>query len=153
MVESFQRHAGIERAVADHGDDFAPGIRRLRRAHAQRRRKRDSGMARAVAVEVAFVTDRESATAAEPAQRGECFPTAGQNLVTVALMADIPDDPVIGRPESAQQRYGQFDHAKVGAQMAAVGGDHPEQRGAKLGRQLNKLFLRQRREIRRAIYG
>ena len=34
-------------------------------------------------------------------------------------MADVPDQPVVGRVEHVVQRHGQFDHAEAGAEMAA----------------------------------
>jgi hypothetical protein len=44
---------------------------------------------------------------------------AGQDLVGVGLVADVPDQPVVRRVEDVMQGDGQFDRAEVGRQVAA----------------------------------
>src|SRR5690606_33443287 len=55
---------------------------------------------------------------------------AGEDLVRVGLVADVPDDAVVGRVVHRVQGYGQFDHAEAGAEMAARLADRFDQVGA-----------------------
>ena len=64
----------------------------------------------------------EAGKPAALAQGADAVAAAGENLVRIGLMADVPDQPVGRRIEDVMQRYGQFDHAKPGAEMAAGGG-------------------------------
>ena len=48
---------------------------------------------------------------------------AGEDLVRIGLMADVPDDPVLRRIEDVMQRDGQFDDAEARAEMAAGDGN------------------------------
>jgi hypothetical protein len=56
-------------------------------------------------------------------------------------MADIPDQPVIGRVEHIMDRDSQFDHAKAGAQMAAGYRNRSDSFSAKLVGQLRYTLL------------
>ena len=66
------------------------------------------------------------------AQRADAVAAAGQDLVRIGLVADIPDQPVGRRVEDVVQRDRQFDDAEAGAEMPA---------GA----------ARRRRSVRRAV--
>ena len=46
---------------------------------------------------------------------------AGQHLVRIGLVADVPDQAVIGRIEHVMQRDGQLDRAQAGGEMARPG--------------------------------
>ena len=61
--------------------------------------------------------------AAALAQRAHALAPAGQNLVRIGLMADIPDQFVVGRVEHVVQRDREFDDAQPRAQMPAGDGD------------------------------
>ena len=61
----------------------------------------------------------ETGEAAAHAQRADAVAPAGQDLVRVGLMADVPDDAVVRRVEQIMQRDGQLDDAEAGAEMAA----------------------------------
>ena len=61
---------------------------------------------------------------------------AGENLVRISLVADVPDQPVGRRVEDMVQRDGQFDHAEPGAEMAAGLGDRVDGLGAQFIGQL-----------------
>ena len=52
-------------------------------------------------------------------KRAHALAPAGEDLVRIGLMADIPDQLVVGRVEDIVQRHGQLDHAEAGAQMPA----------------------------------
>ena len=61
----------------------------------------------------------ETGQSAAGAQRADAVAAAGEDLVRVGLMADVPDQPVARRVEDVVQRGGQFDDAEAGAEMAA----------------------------------
>src|SRR5207244_11389746 len=53
------------------------------------------------------------------AQGPDAVATAGQNLVRIGLMADVPDQPVLRRIEHIVKGNRQLDHPQAGAEMAA----------------------------------
>src|SRR3546814_986592 len=55
---------------------------------------------------------------------------AGEDLVRVGLVADVPDDAVVGGVVHRVQGDGQFDHAEAGAEMTARLADRFDQVGA-----------------------
>ena len=61
----------------------------------------------------------EAGQAAALAQRADAVAAAGQDLVRIGLVADVPDQPVARRVEHVMQGDGQLDHAEAGAQVAA----------------------------------
>ena len=65
----------------------------------------------------------KSAHAAHLPQRRKSVAPAGENLVGIGLMPDIPDDLVPGRIEDIVQRNGELDNAKARRQMAAGSGN------------------------------
>ena len=74
-------------------------------------------------VVLAFAALREPRNAAALAERVHAVAAACKNFVRVALMANIPDQPVMGRVKNIVQRHGQLDDAKRRAEMAAGFGD------------------------------
>ena len=62
----------------------------------------------------------EAGKAAALAQRADAVAPAGQDLVRIGLMADVPDQPVLGRVEHVVQRDRQLDHAETGAEWPPV---------------------------------
>ncbi len=69
------------------------------------------------------------------AQRADAVAAAGQDLVRIALVADIEDQPVVGRVEDVVDGDRQFDHAEAGAEMAAGARDRIDHLGAQFARQ------------------
>ena len=57
---------------------------------------------------------------------------AGQHLVRVGLVADVPDQPVVGRVEDVVQRDREFDRAEAGGEVAAHLADGVDQEFAQL---------------------
>ena len=53
------------------------------------------------------------------AQRADAVAPAGEDLVRIGLVADIPDQPVARRLEHRVDRHRQLDHAERGAEMPA----------------------------------
>ena len=62
-------------------------------------------------------------------------------------MADIPDQPILGRVENPMQRHGQFNDAKPGAQMPAGDGDGVDHFGAQFSRELGQLIFAQPTQV------
>ena len=111
--------------------------------HAERGGQRRAGVARAVTIMLALGAQREAVQAVRRADGVKAVLAAGQQLVDVALVAHVPDKFVLGRGEDVVQREGQFDHAEVRAEMAAVLGQLADQLRADLLRQLVQLLQRQ----------
>ena len=74
-------------------------------------------------------------------QRADAVAAAGEDLVRIGLMADVPDDAVARRVEQVVQRDGQLDHAEAGAEMAAGDGDRVDRLGAQFVGDLPELAL------------
>ncbi len=83
------------------------------------------------------------------AQRADAVAPPGEDLVRIGLVADIPDQPVVGRVEHVVQRHGQFDHAEPGAEMAAGLGNGVDQLGAQLLGNLRQFVFRQLAQVGR----
>ena len=107
IVHRLIGHAGGHRAVADHGDDVVLAAGEVaRHGHAERRRNRGRGMRGAERVVFALGALGEAGQAAAHAQRADAVAAAGENLVRIGLMADVPDDAVVAacRTRSAARR-------------------------------------------------
>ena len=74
---------------------------------------------------------------------------AGQDLVRVGLVADVPDDAVVRRVEDVVQRDRELDGAEVRRQVAAGLRDRIEQERAQLARELAQLARGRARAGRR----
>ena len=61
----------------------------------------------------------ETGEPAALAKRADAVAAAGEDLVRVGLVADVPDQDVARGVEHVMQRRGQFDDAEAGAEMAA----------------------------------
>ena len=61
--------------------------------------------------------------AARLAQAGHRCAAAGEDLVRIGLVADVPHDAVARRVEHVVQRQGQFHCTEVGSEMATGLGD------------------------------
>mgnify|MGYP003554131860 CR=1 FL=1 len=68
---------------------------------------------------------------------------AGERLVSVGLMPDVPDHAVVGRLEDGVQRDGQLDHAETTREVSAPGGAERDQLVAQLLRDASELFSRE----------
>ena len=90
---------------------------------AEARRNRGGAVRRAERVIFAFAALGEAGQAAALPQGADPVAPAGDDLVRIGLVADIPDQPVFGRVEDIVDRHGQFDHAKARTQMPAGGAD------------------------------
>ena len=68
---------------------------------------------------VAFGALGETGQPAAGAQGADAVAAAGQDLVRIGLMADVPDQAVARGVEDVMDRGGQLDDAEAGAEMAA----------------------------------
>ena len=150
VVHRLVRHPRAHRTVADDGDHLAAlTLHVARHRHAQRRRDRGRAVRRTERVVFAFDAPREARQAAALAQRTDALAPAGQNLVRIGLVADVPDEPIVRRVEHVMKRDGQLDHAEPGAKMAARHGYGFDQLVAKLVCDLPQLGFGQGAQIRR----
>ncbi|MEZ0003412.1 hypothetical protein ABIA18_005209 [Sinorhizobium fredii] len=76
-------------------------------------------MRRAEGIVFAFGAPGEAGQAAFLAQRADAIAPPGQDLVWIALVADVEDQPVMRRVEDLVDGDRQFDDAEAGAEMAA----------------------------------
>ena len=100
-------------------------------------------------VVLAFAALGETGQPTFLAQRADAIAPAGQYLVRIGLVADIPDQAVVGRVEDVVQRDGQLDDAEAGAEMAAGDRHCFDQLGAQFGGQLRQVGLGKRAQIGR----
>ena len=119
VVHGLVGHAGRHRAVADDTDDVVllPGEVAGYR-HAQTGRNRGRGMRRPKTVVFALRSLGETGEAAAGSQGADTVAAAGEDLVRISLMADVPDQLVGRGVENVVQRNSQFDDAEARAKMS-----------------------------------
>ena len=93
-------------------------------------------MRRAERIVFALAALGKAAEAAALAQGADAVPPAGDDLVRIGLMADVPDQPVLRRVEDVVQRDRQLDHAEARPEMTAGAAYRVDHLGAQLIRQL-----------------
>ena len=93
----------------------------------------------------------EAGEPAALAQRADAVAAAGEDLVRIGLMADVPDQPVARRVEHVVQRHRQFDDAEAGAEMAAGHRDRADRLGAQFVGELAQVACRQGAQIGRRV--
>ena len=151
IVERLIGHAAGHRAVADHRDDVVGlALDVARHGEAERRRHRGRGVAGAERVVGALAALGEAAEAAALAQRRQPVAPAGQHLVGIGLVADVPDQLVVGRVEHIVQRHGELDHAEPGAEMAAGLRHHLDHLLAEFAGELGQLVFGQLTQVGRS---
>lgn len=146
LFSSLVNHAAGKCAIADHSNRI--GIRSRQTVSigkAKGCRNGGGGMAPgAEAVMLTLAAQCKTRDAPTLAQRVKPIAAAGQQLVDIALVTDVKDDVIVRSGENPVQGKGQLHHAKVGGQMAAVGGHFLDQIGAQLRSQRRQLILGQR---------
>ena len=149
VVQPFQRQAAGECAVSHdchHVPALAAKVPGLGKPEG--RRYCGAGVPGAVGVVFALIAPCEPGHSAAPAQSGKPILPAGEQLVSIALMADIPHQFVARGLEDRVQRNGEFHRSQVGGQVAAGARNRiyyhrPEFRG-----ELNAFGRRQTSEVR-----
>ena len=81
----------------------------------------------------------EAGQAVAHPQRADAVAAAGEDLVRIGLVADVPDQAVLRGVEHVVQGDGEFDHAKAGAKMAAGDGHRIDCLGPQLVGDLPEL--------------
>ena len=89
----------------------------------------------------------EAGQAAAHAQRADAVAPAGEDLVGVGLMADVPDHPVAGGVEDVVERDRQLDHPETRAEMTAGHRDGVDHLLAQLVGDLRELVLGEAAEV------
>jgi hypothetical protein len=121
VVHRLVGHARRQRAVADDGDDVAHVVAAELAGHreAKARRDRGRGMRRSERVILAFRALGEPAQAPAGAQRPDAVAPAGEDLVRIALVPDVPDQLVARRVEDRVDRHRELDDAEARPEMPA----------------------------------
>ena len=71
-------------------------------------------------VEWAFAAAGKAGEPVFLSEAAHAVPTAGQDLVGIALVAHVPDQPVVRGIEDVMQGDGEFHHAETRAEMTAA---------------------------------
>ena len=121
LVHGLEGDSAGQRAVAQHADHAAVGTaaqtRRFDKAQAVADRRR--GVPRADDVVLGLAATGKPGETAVLADGVEALGAAGDDLVGVGLVADVPDDLVARAFEDAVQRDRELNGAEAGGQMAA----------------------------------
>ena len=155
VVHRLVGHAGTHRAIADDGNDMAVvldaacGLEVAAHGHAEAGGDRGGGMGGTEGVVFALRAPGEAGEATPLAQGADPVAPAGQDLVGVALVADIPDQAVIRGVEGGVDGECEFDDAERGAEMAAGGGDGVDGFGAEFVSEVFELVGGEVAQIRR----
>ncbi len=99
-------------------------------------------------IEIAFGAPGETRQAAILPQGSDAVPPASEYLVGIALMTDVPDEPVMRCVKHMMQGDGQFDDTEACTQMSTGLGNRVDHLCAQLRGQLRKLTVVQRAQIR-----
>ncbi|MCY1442274.1 hypothetical protein D9M71_586380 [compost metagenome] len=112
VVQRLEGHAGGQCAITDHGDRLAWAVLQAGGdGHAQGGADRGAGVADAKGVVLALGAAREGGDAVLLAQAAHGLAAAGEDLVRIGLMADVPHQTVVGRVEDIMQGDRQLDDA------------------------------------------
>ena len=142
-VQRLVSDAAGQRAVADHGGDLAVLADSLahRLFEADRVTDRGRGVTGAHDVVLGLEDRAERGQAVVLADCRQRLAAAGEDLVRVGLVTDVPEDLVAGRVEQAVQGDGQLAGAEVGAEVTADLADRVDYVGAHLLRDLLQLLV------------
>src|SRR5262245_57021439 len=99
-------------------------------------------MRSAEGVVLAFGAAGETGQAGAHAQGADPVAPAGQDLVRIGLMTDVPDQAIMRRVERMMQRHSEFDDPKARSEMSAGHRYRIDGFGAQLGGELFQLIAR-----------
>jgi hypothetical protein len=152
IVHGLVGHTRRQRAIADHGDHIIFLARQIAcDGHAERRRNRRGRVRGAERVVFAFGAFGKAGQAVAHAQGPDAIAAAGENLVGIGLVADIPDQSVFRGVEDVVQSDRQFDDAEARAQVPARDRHGIDCLGAQLVGDLPKLALVEPPQIVRGV--
>ena len=153
VVHRLVGHAGRDRPVADHRHHVAGRLAEVaRHGEAEARRDRGRGMRRAEGVVGALAALGEAGQPAALPQRADAAAAPGDDLVRIALVADVPDQLVVGRVEDRVDRHGQLDHPEARAEMPAGLRHHRDQLLAQFVRDGGELGVRHAAQVGGAVH-
>ena len=153
VVHPLVDHAAGERAVAHDDDDFARLFFELFRARdPDRRGQRRAAVPGYKGVAVAFGRVGEAGDAVFLAQRRKTGAPPRQQLMGIALVADVKQQFVLRQVQGAVQRNGELHHAQVGGKMPPGGGNASDQKTADLLTQARQVGFSQQFYIPRRLY-
>ena len=110
-------------------------------------------MGGAEGVVLALAAPRKARDAFVLAQLVHLATPAGQDLVRIRLVADVPDEPVVGSVEDGVQRDGQLDRAEVRRQVPTRTRNRLQHELAQLGRQVLEGRAIEPAQVGRAVDG
>ena len=140
IVQRLERHATGHRAIADDGDAAVVFSGQLGcDRHAQRGGDGSAGMTGSKSVIEAFIAFGKAGDAVRHAQPAHRRAPAGQYLVRIGLVTDIPHQLVFRRVVDVMQRDGQLHRAEIGREMPAGLADRLDQEGTQFVRQFRQL--------------
>ena len=148
IVHGLVGHARRHGAIADHRDDMTVLLLEVARdRETERGGNRGRGMGSAESIIFALAPLREAGDSASLPKRAHAVAAAGQDLVGIGLMPDIPDECIAWRIENMVQRHRQFDHAEAGAKMPARDGNSADGFGPQFRSDLHQIRSRERAKI------
>jgi hypothetical protein len=100
-----------------------------------------------------FVTAWEGRQTILLSDRGHTIPTAGENLVWVGLMADVPNQSILWGVEYVVQGYRKVYGSKTGCEMSAGLTDAMQQVFPEFSGQSRELIFRKRAKVSRIADG
>src|SRR5437660_3426095 len=120
IVDAFVADSTGKRGVAcDHYDVLAAAAQVASNSHTKRRGKRGPSVARAVAIVLAFRTEKKTVEAADMAHMFKTVEPAGKYFVPIALVTHIHHEAVARRVEHAMQRNRQLNYPEIRPEMTA----------------------------------
>ncbi len=150
VVQPFHRHAVDDGRVPDQRDHLPVALTVQRVAAGDADGRRDAGprVPDAEQVVVALARLGKAGHAVALAQLVQQRQASGEQLVRVALVPDVEQQPVVAEVEDVVQRERQLDDAQVRGQVAARAGDLVADRVADFLSELFELLDRHPPEIR-----
>ena len=110
-------------------------------------------MTNAEGVVVTFSAARKSGQTTRLSDACHALAAPGENFVRVSLMANIPDQPIMGRVEHVMQCNRKLNRAEASRQMATRFADGLNQKTTEFIRQFRQLVDRQPTQICRRVDG
>ena len=152
VVHGLIGHAGGHGSVADHGNHMVGLASEVAgHGHAEPGRDRGGRVSRAERIVFAFRALGEAGKSAALSQRSDAVAPAGQNLMRIGLVTDVPDQAVLRRIEDVVEGNRQLDHPKPGAEVPAGDRNRIDRLLAQFVGELAQLPTLQAAQVRRRL--
>ena len=135
----------------DGNNVFVGSTQIARGGHAESGREGCSGVSGPVAIVFALGAEEEAVQSAVLADGVDLLAATGEHFVHVTLVADVEEDFVLGRIESAVQGDGELDHAEVRSEVSAGFGDGADEFVADVLGEQRQIFLGHSADVGRAV--